>query len=184
MQNKKFTLIAGVLILFIGTAAFVAARLLNQRLTPVALGAPFQGDFRSMITPAPELPTTPPEVTGPFVERQDNTIIIEMKSLQTSDIVSNSPTGTRNQSGPRVEVAITGETKIYHETTHPSEPLSAENQIIRQTVEPATLDALDSRSMVMVWGRRSGDRIIAEVLMYSDLVAVKSAIFKDCEICP
>jgi hypothetical protein len=41
-----------------------------------------------------------------------------------------------------------------------------------------------SQAMIMVWRRKSGDRIIAEVLMYSDLVAVKSAIFEDCEICP
>jgi hypothetical protein len=83
-----------------------------------------------------------------------------------------------------VEVVVSGETMIYRETTNPSEPLSAENQTIRQTVESATLDDLDARSMVMVWGRKSGDRVIAEVLMYSDLVAVKSAIFEDCEICP
>jgi hypothetical protein len=137
-----------------------------------------------MILPAPELPTTLPEVTGPFVEQQDNTIIVEIKSLQTVGIGSASSTNTKSQSGPLVEVVITGETRIYRETTNPSEPLSAENQSIRQTVEPATLDELDSRAMVMVWGRKSGDRVIAEVLMYSDLVAVKSAIFKDCEICP
>ena len=184
MQNKKFTLIAGVLILFLGAAAFVAARLLNQRLTPIALGAPFEGDFRSMILPAPELPTTAPDVTGPFMERQDNTIIVETKSLESGGLGAASSENTKSQTGPLVEVVVTGETLIYRETTNPSEPLSAENQTIRQTVEPATLDALDSRSMIMVWGRKSGDRLIAEVLMYSDLVAVKSAIFEDCEICP
>ena len=73
---------------------------------------------------------------------------------------------------------------IYRETTDPSEPRSAKNQTIHQTVETATLDDLDSHSMIMVWGRKSGDRVMAEVLVYSDLVAVKSAIFEDCEICP
>ena len=137
-----------------------------------------------MIVPAPELPTTSPEVTGAFVERQDNTIIIETKSLETGSIVYVSPAGTKNQSGPQVEIIVTNETTIYRETTQPSQPLSAENQTIQQTVEQATLDDLDSQSMIMVWGRRSGDRMIAEVLMYSDMVAIKSAIFKDCEICP
>jgi hypothetical protein len=184
MQNKNLTLIAGILILLLGATAFVAARLLNQRLTPVDLGAPFTGDFRSMILPAPELPTTAPDVTGPFVERQDNKIIVETKSLQTGGIGAASSENTKSQTGPLVEVVVTSQTIIYRETTQPDEPLSAENQTIRQTVEPATLEALDSRSMIMVWGRKSGDRLIAEVLMYSDLVAVKSAIFEDCEICP
>lgn len=181
MQNKNLVLAVGVFLLLAGAAAFVGGSRLNQRL---GLGVPFDGDFRSMIVPASELPTTPPEVTGPFVEQQDNTIIVEAKSLETGRIGSASATNTKGQSGPLLEVVITSETMIYRETTNPREPLSAENQSIQQTVEPATLADLDSRSMIMVWGRKSGDRVIAEVLMYSDLVAVKSAIFEDCEICP
>jgi hypothetical protein len=179
MQNKKLIFIMIVLVLLAGAAAFIGARL-NHPADLARLGAPFEGDFRSMIVPAPELPTTLPDVTGAFVERQDNTLTIETKSLQTSAIVSTSSGNAKSQTGPLVEVVATGETIIYRETTQPDQPLSAENQ----TVEQATLDDLDSQSMLMVWGRRSGDRIIAEVLMYSDLVAVKSAIFKDCEICP
>jgi hypothetical protein len=153
-------------------------------MNPVAIGAPFTGDFRSMILPALELPTTLLEVTGAFVERQDNTIIVETKSLETGGVVPVSSENAKSQTGPLVEVVVTGETMTYQETTQPDEPLSAENQTIQQTVEPATLDDLDSQSMMMVWGRKSGDRIIADVLMYSDLVAIKSAIFKDYEICP
>jgi hypothetical protein len=184
MQNKKLALLVGGLVLFISAAAFIGGKLLNQRMDPVAPDAPFRGDFRSMILPAPELPATLPDVTGSFVERQDNMIVIETKSLETSSVVSVSPANTRRQSGPRVEVVITGKTLTFRETTHPSEPLSAENQTIQQTVEQATLEDLDSQSMLMVWGRKNGDRIIAEVLMYSDLVNIKSAIFEDCEICP
>ena len=184
MPTKKVVLILGILVFVVGAAAFTGGRLLTGRLDPVALGAPFQGDFRSMIVPAMELPTTLPELTGPFVERQDNMIIVETKSLQTDGMVSSSSSNTKSQSGPLVEVVVTGETLIYRETTNPSEPLSAENQTVHQTAEQATLDDLDSRSMVMVWGRKSGDRVIADVLMFSDVVSVKSAIFEDCEICP
>jgi len=184
MQNKKLILVMAMCILLGGAAAFIGGRLLTPRVDPVALEAPFEGDFRSMIVSAPELPTTLPEVTGAFVERQDNTIIVETKSLETGGVGVASFENTKSQTGPRMEVFVTGETMIYRETTDPSEPLSAENQTILQTVEPATLDDLDSRAMIMVWGRKSGDRVIAEVLMYSDLVAVKSAIFENCEICP
>lgn len=184
MQNKNLVLAVCVFLLLVGAAAFLGAALLNHRTGPDGLGVPFEGDFRSMVVPAPELPTAQPDVTGPFIERKDNTIVVELKSLEAGSIVSTSSAGTKNQSGPLVEVVITNQTTIYRETTQPTEPLSAENQTILQTVEAATLDDLDSRSMIMVWGRKSGDRVIAEVLMYSDLVAVKSAIFEDCEICP
>jgi hypothetical protein len=184
MQNKKLFPVLGLLVVVVGVAAFMGGKLLDRQFDPPALGAPFEGDFRSMIVPAPELPTTLPEVTGPFVGRQDNTIFVEIKSMDTGGIVAASPADTKSQSGPQVEVVITGETLIYRETTQPSEPLSAENQTILQTVERATLDDLDSQAMIMVWGRKSGDRMIGEVLMYSDLVTVKSAIFEDCAICP
>jgi hypothetical protein len=184
MQSKKLIFILGILVLVVGTAAFVGGSLLTQSIDSVGLDTPFTGDFRSMIVPAPELPITQPDVTGPFVERQDNTIVVETKSLQTGDIGAASSENTRSQIGPLVEVVVTSATNIYRETTNPSEPLSVENQTILQTVAPGALDDLDARAMVMVWGRKSGDRVIAEVLMYSDLVAVKSAIFEDCEICP
>ena len=107
-----------------------------------------------MIVPAPELPTTLPEVTGPFVGRQDNTITVEIKSLGSSGIVAASPADTKSQSGPQVELVVTGETLIYRETTQPSEPLSAEKQTILQTVAQGTLDELDPQAMVMVWGAK------------------------------
>jgi len=135
-----------------------------------------------MIIIAPELPSTSPEVTGAFVKRQDNTITIETKSLEAGGLIAD--VDMKSQSGPQVEVVITSKTVIYRETTQPNEPLSVENQTIQQTVEQATLADLDSRSMVMVWGRKSGDRIVADVLMYSDIMMIKGAIFKDCEICP
>lgn len=185
MQNKKLVLIMGILVLLVGASAFIGGRLLSRSAGPVdsiSLGAPFEGDFRSMIITAPELPSTSPEVAGAFVSRQDNTITLEIKSLEASGLMSD--VDMNGQSGPQVEVIITSKTVIYRETTQPGEPLSIENQTIQQTVEQGILDELNSRSMVMVWGRRSGDRIVANLLMYSDMVTIKNAIFRDCEMCP
>ncbi len=67
MQNKRRILILSILILLVGASAFIGGKFLNRELDTLALGAPFTGDFRSMILPAPELPTTAPDVTGPFV---------------------------------------------------------------------------------------------------------------------
>jgi hypothetical protein len=79
---------------------------------------------------------------------------------------------------------ITAETMIYCGTTQLNGPLSGGNQTIQQTVEEPKLDDLNSQCMVTVWGRKSGDRVIAQVSMYSDVVAIKNAIFEDCEVCP
>ena len=183
MHNQK-RILPGIFVVLLGAAAFIGARFLHPRSDAIGMGAPFEGDFRSMIVPAPELPATAPAVTGPFVDRQDNIIILETKSLEAGGIGEVSSEHAKRQTGSRVEVFVSGKTAIYRETTNPSKPLSAENQTVVQTVETGKLDDLDSRSMVMVWGRKSGDRVIADVLLFSDLVAVKNAIFEDCEICP
>src|SRR6185503_14219405 len=110
---------------------------------------------------------------GLFVERKDKTIVIQSVSLKAGgggmvvesgggESVAGSPADL--DSGPKVEVVVTNETTIYRETTDLSGLPPGEHENIKQTVEESTLDDLNSQSMVSVCGRKSGDRIIAEVL--------------------
>lgn len=182
MQNKKLFVILGILVLLAGAAAFIGGRLLNQRVGPVGLGMPMGGgDVMSVsiqITPAPELPTTRPEVTGRFVERKDNSIVVSSVSMDAGGggvIVESSGGGEQSLSGdtgggPKVEVVITSETTIYLETTQFSGPPSSGNRVVQQTVAESSLDDLTSQSFVTVWGRKSGDRIVAEVIFISNPV--------------
>jgi hypothetical protein len=186
MQNKKLIFILSGLVLVVGAAAFVAGRMLNGQVNPLRFfGLGGKGDVMSVsinVIPAEELPKTEPEVAGPFVERKDNTIVVAsipmkaggggmVKSEGGGEFVAGSPVDL--DSVPKVEVVVTSETMIYRETTEFKEPSSGETQSIQQTVEESTLDELNSQSMVMVWGRKSGDRIIAEVLFYSNPVMFK-----------
>jgi len=190
MQNKKTILIMGVLVLVVGAAAFVGGRMLNGNVSPLGLFGLGGGRGGMMVSinmiPAEELPTTPPEVMGIFAERKDKTIFIQAFSMDAGKggvvvvakgggdgvaAVAGSPAD--EDSGPKVEVVITNETIIYRETTEMGEPTPGETQSIQQTVEESTLDELNSDSMVTVWGRKSGDRIIAEVLFYSNPVMFK-----------
>lgn len=186
MQNKRTVLVMGVLILVVGAAAFVGGRMLNGNVGPLGLfGLGGKGDVMSFainVIPAEELPKTPPEVMGLFVERKDKTIVIQTVSLDAGgkgvvvakgggEAIAGSPVDT--DSGPKVEVVVTNETIIYRETTEIGEPMSGETQTVQQTVEESTLDDLNSQSMVTVWGRKSGDRIIADVLFYSNPVMFK-----------
>ena len=179
MQNKKLIFIMGGLVLIIGAAAFMAGRMLNGRVNPLGFfGLGGKGDMMSVsiqVIPAEELPKIQPEVTGPFVERKDNTIVVASISMKSGGggVVVGPGSQMDVDSAPKVEVVVTSETTIYRETTEFSGPPSGREETIQQTVEESTLDDLNSQSMVTVWGRKSGDRIIAEVLFYSNPIMFK-----------
>ncbi|HEU0297036.1 MAG TPA: hypothetical protein VFR47_30130 [Anaerolineales bacterium] len=164
MQSKKLIVGLGILVVLVAAAAFIAGRMINSEIGPLGLfGLPGTGDKMRIavkVIPAPELPTIRPEVMGLVTERKDNSILVAGKGLGGG-------------AGSTVEIVVTNETMIYRETTQVSKRPSGENQTVQQTVEQATLDDLKTEDMVMVWGRKSGDRIIAEVLMYSSNVMIK-----------
>jgi len=189
MQNKKLIIILGILVIVVGVAAFIGGKLLNQSAGPLGLGLPMgDGGVMSIsiqITPAPELPTTEPETLGLFVERKDNSIVLATVSMDAGgggvvvqagggdgESFAGSPVGN---DGPKVEVVTTSETIIYLETTQPpsAPPTNGETQVLQQTVAEGSLDDLTDQSFVTVWGRKSGDRIIAEVLFISNPVMFK-----------
>ena len=188
MQNKKLIVGLSLLVVLVGVAAFIGGRLLNQRVGPRGLGLPVgNGEIMSVsiqITPAPELPTTKPDVIGSFVERKDKTIVIQSVSMEAGkgglviqsgggegEAVAGSPV---DSNGPKVEVVTNNETTIYIETTQMGgPPTSGESQVLQQTVDEGSLDDLTSQSFVTVWGRKSGDRIIAETVFISNPVMFK-----------
>ena len=170
MQNKKLYFIAVFIIPVVGAAAFIAGRLLNNGVNPLGLLGP--ADDGISILPAQELPKTPAEIEGLFVKRQDNII-----TVQGGGPNAENPNGVEVGSpehlsgGPQAEVVVTNQTMIYHDTTEPParRPSGNDSRVLQQTVEQGTLDDLSgSQSLVMVWGRMSGDRMIAEVLLYSN----------------
>ena len=123
------------------------------------------------------------------MERKDNTIVLTSAPLETggggvavdsSDGGEelNGPSTSKNKlpSGPKVEVVITSDTLIYRDTTDFSEAPSSGNATVQETVGEGTLDDLNTDSMVRVWGRKSGDRIIADILFYSSPVVFKSLV--------
>lgn len=191
MQNKKLSIILAVVIVIVAASAFVGGRLLNGQANPLGF-LPFgNGGMVSVsvnMTPAPELPTTRPDATGTFAERKDNTITIQTISIEMgkgggvvvavgSSDNANGPAinSAGGGDGPKLEVVVTNQTKIYRDATDMGEPPTSGNQTltVQQVVEPGTLDDLKSQTMVMVWGRKNGDRIIADVISYSNPVIFK-----------
>ena len=173
MQNRKQYIVLGVAIVVVGIAAFTAGRILNRGVNPLSLfGFAGEGDGISLL-PAEELPKMQPAVEGLFVGRQDNMIFVETNP-PGGDGVSGAPVGLGG--GRKFEVVVTTETILYRDTTQPParRPSGDDPRELQQIVEEGTLDDLnDSQSLVMVWGRKSGDRIVAEVLLYIDLVTIE-----------
>ena len=171
MQDNKLIFMMGVLVLLVSAAAFIAGRMLNGGVNPLGMFGP-KGDGISIL-PAEELPKTPPEVEGLFIKRQDNVILVQGSQPNPDErgVEVGSPADVGN--GPKVEVVVTNETILYHDTTQPpSRPPSGDDpRVLQQTVETGTLDDLNnSQSLIMIWGRKSGDRVIADVLVYSNPV--------------
>jgi hypothetical protein len=177
MQNNKLFMILGLVALFIAAAAFLAGRVFSRGLGPSSdSGILGNGQvFVSMndIAPAPELPTTTPEITGFFVERKDNTVIVQTTSFDAGigGIAENA--NPEANSGPKVEIIVTVETIVYRETTDFSQAIPGENFSIQQAVEESTLDHLSEQTMITVWGRRNGDRVIADILLYMNPLMIK-----------
>jgi hypothetical protein len=176
MQNKKLYIGLGVGTLLIGIAAFVAGRMLNGTVGSVGLGGPNGGRVSislNDITPAPELPSTKADITGLFIERKANTIVVQANSFGSGvgGVSGNSPLD--ESSGLRVEIVVTGETKIYKDVTQFPAPVNGEIHNVQQAAEAGTLDDLSSQTFVSVWGRRTGDRIIADTLFYGNPQSIK-----------
>jgi len=176
MQNKKLYITLGLTILLIGIAAFVGGRMLNSNVGNVALGGPNGGRVSislNDITPAPELPTTKADITGLFVERKDNTLVVQAVTFAVGAGGISSEAPMDENSGIQVEVVVTSQTKIYKDVTEIPEPVNGEIHNVQQAAAEGTLDDLDTQSFITVWGRRSGDRIIAEVLFYTNPQSIK-----------
>ena len=156
MQNKKLYISLGIAVILVGVSAFIAGRLINSRPT---------GDRMSNVTPAPEIPTTAPEVSGLLVERKDNVVILQTVSFDPGSgwHLGDSNAPMDSSSGPKVEIVITNTTTIYHDD------FEFNQDSIQQTVEETTLDYIDSQMLITVWGRKNGERVIADILLAQHL---------------
>lgn len=179
---KKNILITGgivLLVLLLAGAALIGGRLLNgQSLSAGGFNLfPGSGNGRQEvrmnlddILPAEELPQTPADVRGLFDRRENNSIFVGtgqitlmVQSDQNGNVESSS-----NATGPTVELVVTNDTIVYHDTTleqYNGQPPAGEK--IQQVLEPGSLDDVGENSTITVWGKKTGDRVIADVLVYT-----------------
>jgi len=195
-KTVRIAIFAGLGVLLVAVAAFAAGRLFNQgpagALGPLGLlrggsGGPgvFQSSIKLQLTPAPELPVEEPAMRGLLSHRDDDKLYIgSVKSGMAVAIVKGSGGGGQEVSppspefdGPLTEVVVTHDTTIYRDDTF-SDMSKIEvtgEQVLDQKVVLGTLDEIGENSSITVWGKKVGDRIVADVLLYSSMVVFRSA---------
>lgn len=183
MKRRTWIIVSFVvLVVLLAGAAFVGGRLLNQTAPTggpgnmVISGGPAGGQTVSLqLEPAKELPSAPPDAMGLFAERKDNSIYVTigdkfMVRVDKDGTVNTQTDGT----GDKLEVVVTGDTTIYKDVTQAglNGPPPSDGKV-QQQVAPGSLDEIGSNSFISAWGERRGDRVIAEVLMYSQPMMIR-----------
>jgi hypothetical protein len=183
-KSKRTFIIVGVavFIVILAGAAFLAGSLMNKKNTdqngpltqiqgssnggPVTMKKTINKNY---IIPAKELPTVQADVRGLFVSRTGNSIIIGTGQV-TIGIMKNDSSGAvtpqASYDGPTYEVVVTKDTLVYKDTTAIDFSASS-NTPVQQTVAIGSLDDLNGTTTISVWGKKTGDRYVADVIVYS-----------------
>ena len=185
-KKRVILIVAGVVVLVVllAGAAFVGAQLLNgQGLPEVGLGGGQKMMFgqggkggqmvQIQTIPAKELPQQPADAKGLFDHRKDNSFFIGTGQVRMTVMKDQSGkvTSSSSHDGPTVEVVVTPQTTIYQDVTMKQfgdqPPTSSGTLKVQQVVESGTLDDIGQNSVLTAWGSKTGDRIIAQVLVYT-----------------
>ncbi len=170
---KRSIFIAGgvvVLVLLLGGAAFVGGRLLGSSdLTSDNQDVIVSDSGGEMITGkgvvvetefAAEMPDVPPDVSGLFARREDNSLFVGTGTL--TFMID----GDAKYDGPVVEVVTTHDTLIYRDDTLQQLGGVAPSGPVKQVLKPGSLDEIGQNDVISAWGEMRGDRLVAEVLVY------------------
>ncbi len=155
-----------VLVVLIAGAAFVGGQLLNGQGLGAVAGP--GGKININVQPAKELPQTPADARGLFDHRQDNSIFVGPDPVHLGVSVRRLLQTPSSRTGPLVQVVVSPQSIVYKDVTMQQfngQPPSSEK--IQQVVERGLIEEIGEGSMITAWGKKTGDRIIADVFVYT-----------------
>jgi len=176
---KKRLLITGsvvILVAVLAGAAYVGGEMLVGRrqgsnpFVGLSNSGKAGGGLYLTVVPAQGIPTSPPAAIGAFIRRADNSIFIGNSSKQVQIQPANQGGGAVAVVTPSsaMELVITTRTQIYSDVTSRQFTTPPQNgQTVQQVVERGQVGEIGEGSTIQVWGQRDGDRIIADVLLYT-----------------
>jgi len=174
-------IIGGVVVVaMLVAAAFVGGQMLNGTgarggLMQLMGGMGGGREISLEMKPAKELPPTQPDVFGLYQSRSDNALKVGTGKVEVRRQAPQNGQGepgpiSASFDGPILEVVVTGSTKIYHDVTEvpaPGPDVSSGTVQVQQVVEQVdSLDGIEKNAGIAVWGEKTGDRIVATVLVY------------------
>lgn len=182
--RKKFWLVGAGLLLLLLAAAFVAVRLLgfsfaeiDGGMEVVNIGGDGSGTRYTSkgfdIDYDERYPDVDPDVSGIFVRREDNSVFVGTGQItMTAKMEEGGDKIDMNAShdGPVREVVVTGKTQLFIDKSYVNMEISdlEKGEKLQQVLEETdSLDILTENSTVNAWGKSSGDRVIADTLIYS-----------------
>ena len=183
-MKRNYLLLLGIFITIgvVGAGTFTAVRLIGAQASSEPQGArvlEFVEDdgsgsprsVRVIVDPAPELPDQSPEVSGIFVRRQDNSLFVGTGAITLDVEINNGePQVFLSNSGPEVEVVLTHDTEYYVDVTDLQANAtneSGERRVLQEVRRVVSGEDIGENTELSVWGQKRGDRVIAEVLVYS-----------------
>lgn len=181
-RRLLWVILGVVLVLVLATAAFLGGRFLQNGPGAISGGmflssnrpggqAVQQIISKNDIIPAPELPQAAADATGVFLRRQNNSFYIGTGNV-TIHMGGSGPNGGSNvgsnYDGPVVEIVVTNNSKVYRDVTFQNETNLPSDSKLQQKVVPGSLDEIGQTSMINAWGKKTGDRLVADVLLYNN----------------
>ena len=159
-------------------------RVIDKGAGPVSQSA----IVRIVTMPASELPDSSPDVSGISLRLEGGTLTVGTGGI-TADvdvkILNDSPpveTITLTHDGPEIEVLLGPDTVVYREETVmpggnieemlPKDAnVSLESEIVIQqiVVRVDSWDDIGESTEIQAWGRKQGNAIVADVLVYREL---------------
>jgi hypothetical protein len=118
------------------------------------------------IESASELPQRPPDALGVWSRREDNRIFVSRSGQGITFTLDGS--AVSDPDATEVEVVVTSETAVYEDVTQ--ESLSAGSpsaETVQQELESGTVEEIGESSIVMAWGEKRGERLVADILVYT-----------------
>jgi hypothetical protein len=138
-------------------------------------GAPQMFELKeAKVTPAPGMPTGEPDADGLYLRREDQSIFISTGEIEMRVMIpegGKEPVAEAHANGPTLEVVVNRNTEIYKDITAISMEARRDGLGVQQVVESldsleALLEEVSQTDTLTVWGERSGDRIVARMIVY------------------
>jgi len=175
-RKGRIVVSLGLLALLLASGAFMAGRLLGEGAgnhgsgdgAKVKIGTDNGSVTEVDFVRAEEVPEEPADVVGAFERRQDNSIFVDEND--GSFVIDRNEDGTwsaANTTGKISEVVVTTETEVYVDRTMETLDEAVAEGVLRQILEPGTVEEIGELSFVRAWGEMRGDRLLARVLLYT-----------------